>query len=204
MARSGRPISAKDASQKLRQGRSPPPDRRPLVPPPLVLAGRLRTLRGRQGERAGLASPNLMKILQLISSGGFYGAESVLLNLSVELQRSGHTCIVGVFENSRNANTEVGARAEIAGLAVRRIPCRSRLDWQTVREIQKIIEEDGIDLVHAHGYKADFYALLAARLAEVPVTATCHNWLGESRSMRSYARLDRYLLRFFDGVAAVS
>jgi len=145
-----------------------------------------------------------MKILQLISSGGFYGAESVLLNLSVELQRSGHTCMVGVFENAKNANTEVGARAEIAGLAVRRIPCRSRFDWQTVRQIQKIIEEDGIDLVHAHGYKADFYALLAARLAEVPVTATCHNWLGKSRSMRAYARLDRYLLRFFDGVAAVS
>jgi glycosyltransferase involved in cell wall biosynthesis len=145
-----------------------------------------------------------MKILQLISSGGFYGAESVLLNLSVELQRSGHTCMVGVFENAKNANTEVGARAEIAGLAVRRIPCRSRFDWQTVRQIQKIIEEDGIDLVHAHGYKADFYALLAARLAEVPVTATCHNWLGESWSMRAYARLDRYLLRFFDGVAAVS
>ena len=38
-----------------------------------------------------------MKILQLISSGGFYGAESVLLNLSLELQRTGHTCIVGVF-----------------------------------------------------------------------------------------------------------
>ncbi len=145
-----------------------------------------------------------MKILQLISSGGFYGAESVLLNLSVELQRAGHTCIVGVFENARNVNTQIGDRAETAGLAVRRIPCRGRFDWQAVREIQKIIERDGIDLVHAHGYKADFYALFATRMAEAPVTATCHNWLGESQSMRAYARLDRYLLRFFDGVAAVS
>ena len=145
-----------------------------------------------------------MKILQLISSGGFYGAESVLLNLSVELQRTGHSCVVGVFQNASNANTEVGDHAEIAGLAVQRIPCRSRFDWRTVRRIRAIIERDGIDLVHAHGYKANFYALLAGRVAEVPVTATCHNWLGKSRSMRAYARLDRYLLRFFDGVAAVS
>jgi len=101
-----------------------------------------------------------MKILQLISSGGFYGAESVLLNLSVELQRTGHGCIVGVFQNSRNTNTEVGDRAEIAGLAVRRIPCRARFDWQTIRKIWAIIEGDGIDLAHAHGYKANFYALL--------------------------------------------
>lgn len=145
-----------------------------------------------------------MKILQLISSGGFYGAERVLLNLSVELQHMGHTCIVGVFENARNLNTEIGNRADIAGLAVRRILCRSRFDGQTVREIQKIIEGDGIDLVHAHGYKANFYGLLAARVAAVPVTTTCHNWLGESRSMRTYTWLDRYLLRFFDGIAAVS
>jgi glycosyltransferase involved in cell wall biosynthesis len=145
-----------------------------------------------------------MKILQLISSGGFYGAESVLLNLSVELQRSGHSCIVGVFENARNLITEVGDRAETAGLTVRRIPCRSRFDWQTVRELHRIIEGDAIDLVHAHGYKADFYALLAARMVRVPVTATCHNWLGESRTMLAYGRLDRYLLRFFDGIAAVS
>jgi glycosyltransferase involved in cell wall biosynthesis len=145
-----------------------------------------------------------MKILQLISSGGFYGAESVLLNLSVELECIGHVCIVGVFENAKNPNTQVGDRAETAGLAVRRFPCRRRFDWQAVRAIQKIIERDEIDVVHAHGYKADFYALLAGRLAEVPVTATCHNWLGESLSMRAYGWLDRYLLRFFDGVAAVS
>src|SRR5271165_1851096 len=99
-----------------------------------------------------------MKILQLISSGGFYGAENVLVNLSVELQRIGHSCIVGVFENSKNRNTEVGDRAELVGLTVHRIPCRSRFDWGTVREIRKMIEGDGVDLVHAHGYKADFYA----------------------------------------------
>ena len=73
-----------------------------------------------------------------------------------------------------------------------------------MRQIRRIVEGDGVDLVHAHGYKADFYALLATRMAKAPVTATCHNWLGESGTMRAYARLDRYLLRFFDGIAAVS
>ena len=50
-----------------------------------------------------------MKILQLISSGGFYGAESVLVNLSTELERIGHHCVVGVFENSANRNTDTNA-----------------------------------------------------------------------------------------------
>jgi glycosyltransferase involved in cell wall biosynthesis len=145
-----------------------------------------------------------MKILQLISSGGFYGAESVLLNLSVELQHIGHRCTVGVFENSANRNTEVADRSAARGLRVVRVPCRGQMDWGAVREVRRIIEEEDVDLVHAHGYKADFYALLARRRTTVPAIATCHNWPGRSLSMRAYGWLDRYLLRFFDGVAAVS
>lgn len=145
-----------------------------------------------------------MKILQLISSGGFYGAESVLVNLSVELQRIGHRCLIGIFENSKTRNTEVGERAEALGLRVLRIPCRGQMDWAALRRIRGVIEQEGIELVHAHGYKADFYALLARRGTGVPVAATCHNWLGRTLATRAYGALDRYLLRFFDGIAAVS
>jgi glycosyltransferase involved in cell wall biosynthesis len=145
-----------------------------------------------------------MKILQLISSGGFYGAESVLLNLSVELERLGHQCVAGIFENSANRNTEVGERAKQLGLKVIPVPCRGQMDWAAVGQVRNIVEQEGIEIMHAHGYKADFYALLARRKTGVPVSATCHNWLGRSFSTRLYGSLDRYLLRFFDGIAAVS
>jgi glycosyltransferase involved in cell wall biosynthesis len=145
-----------------------------------------------------------MKILQLISSGGFYGAESVLVNLSVELERLSHQCVVAVFENSANKNTEVGERAKQFGLKVILVPCRGQMDWTAAGRVRNIVEQEGIEITHAHGYKADFYALLARRGTGVPVSATCHNWLGTSFSTRLYGWLDRYLLRFFDGIAAVS
>jgi glycosyltransferase involved in cell wall biosynthesis len=145
-----------------------------------------------------------MRILQLISSGGFYGAESVLVNLSVELTRSGHHCTVGVFENSANKNTEVGDRAQQLGLEVVAIPCRGQVDPNLVERIQNIVEHENIDIIHSHGYKANFYALLTRRKTGVPISATCHNWLGRTLSTRIYGALDRYLLRFFDGIAAVS
>jgi glycosyltransferase involved in cell wall biosynthesis len=145
-----------------------------------------------------------MKILQLISSGGFYGAESVLVNLSTELERIGHHSVVGVFENSANRNTEVADRAAARGLRVVRIACRGQMDWGAVRQVRRAVEAEGIDLVHTHGYKADFYALLSRRRTAIPMLATCHNWPGRSWLMRAYGRLDRYLLRYFDGVAAVS
>lgn len=145
-----------------------------------------------------------MIILQLISSGGFYGAEAMLVSLAVELNRGGHECIVGVFHNETRVNIEVAERAAELGLTVRFIRCRSQFDWRAVREIQAIVERDAIELVHTHGYKADFYGLLGARLAGVPIVATCHNWLDNHRNLRIYARLDRHLLRFFGAIVAVS
>jgi glycosyltransferase involved in cell wall biosynthesis len=145
-----------------------------------------------------------MKILQLISSGGFYGAERVLVNLSVELERMGHPCTVGVFENAASPNMEVAVQSEAAGLKVVRISCRGQVDSRAIGVVRETILKQDAELVHAHGYKADFYAFLARRKAEVPLIATCHNWPGTSPKMRFYGWLDRLVLRSFDGVVAVS
>jgi glycosyltransferase involved in cell wall biosynthesis len=145
-----------------------------------------------------------MRILQLISSGGFYGAESVLLNLANELKRSEHECVLGVFENTQNPNTEVARRAQESGLRTALIPCRGQVDRQAVQAIRSLVQDEKVDLVHTHGYKADMYGYLATRRLGLPLVATCHSWVGQSLSMRLYARLDRVALRHFDCVAAVS
>jgi glycosyltransferase involved in cell wall biosynthesis len=146
-----------------------------------------------------------MRILQLIGSQGIYGAENVLLNLSVELQRQGHSCVVGVFRDSRYPNIEVARRAEELGLATALIPCRGQADWGAVRAIRALVKESATDLIHTHGYKPDLY-VYAAQLENMAaaLVATCHNWPGRSVAMRTYAVLDRLGLRRFDRVAAVS
>jgi glycosyltransferase involved in cell wall biosynthesis len=146
-----------------------------------------------------------MRILQLISSQGLYGAENVLLNLSTELNRQGHSCIVGAFQDSRKPNTEVTTRAQELGLPTAIIPCRGQADWGAVRAIRALVKKNETDLIHTHGYKADLY-VYAAQMKSLPaaLVATCHNWPGRSVAMRSYAMLDRWALRRFDRVAAVS
>lgn len=61
-----------------------------------------------------------MTILQLISSEGYYGAESMLVALARGLSDLGHRSIVGVFRDSRSPHTEVGDEAKRQGLAVDR------------------------------------------------------------------------------------
>lgn len=83
---------------------------------------------------------------------------------------------LGVFFNLHTPNTEVAHYAEQLGFSVELIPCRGKLDRITVRTLRAYIQEHGIDLLHAHGYKADFYGYLASRNTATPIISTCHLW----------------------------
>lgn len=145
-----------------------------------------------------------MRVLQLISSAGHYGAENMLVNLARAVERLGCRSIVGVFENDHRPNMQVAERARQLGLAVELIPCRGRADLRTMRILRGFIRTKSIDLVHAHGYKADLYAYTAARGTGVPVLATCHNWPDKTLALRFYEFLDHIVLKRFPRVVAVS
>jgi len=145
-----------------------------------------------------------VKVLQLISSGGYYGAENMLLNLCASQQKSGCENSLMLFYNVHAPNVEFYERARRRGLSVRMVHCQGRADWRAVRQIEECIQEDGIQLLHTHGYKADLYGYVAARRSGKPIVATCHNWVGGTAALGIYNRLDRMALKRFQGLAAVS
>jgi glycosyltransferase involved in cell wall biosynthesis len=145
-----------------------------------------------------------MKILHLASSGGYYGKESVIINLCAALEKMGCSAEVGAFLNSTAPNDEVVTRAHRQHLPARMFACRGRMDVRTVKTIRDHIRSQQIDLVHTHDYKADLYGYLAARWAGRPVFATCHLWFSTGIQDRLYGGIDRFVLRHFDGVIGVS
>jgi hypothetical protein len=145
-----------------------------------------------------------VKALQLISSGGYYGAENMLLNLCASQEKAGCQNSLLLFYNVHVPNVEFYERARRRGLSVRMVHCKGRADWRAVRQIEEYIREDGIDLVHTHGYKADLYGFLAAWRSRKPVVATCHNWVGGTAALGIYNQMDRMVLKRFDALAAVS
>ena len=145
-----------------------------------------------------------MTILQLISSGGYYGAESMLLALARALPELGCSSIVGVFHDVRARQGELEARATQLGLQVESVPCAGRWDGKTVGRIRQLVEAHGVDVLHTHGYKADVYGYAAAWPNRAKLVATCHNWPSRRPSMRAYAAIDRLALRHFDRVATAS
>jgi glycosyltransferase involved in cell wall biosynthesis len=147
---------------------------------------------------------NELKVLQLISSGGYYGAENMLLNLCASQEKAGCRNSLLLFYNVHTPNVEFYERARRRGISVRMVHCRGRADWRAVRQIEEYIAEDAVDVVHTHGYKADLYGYLAARNAGKPVVATCHNWTGGTAALGIYNYLDRLVLKRFNAIASVS
>lgn len=146
-----------------------------------------------------------MKILQLISSEGKYGAETMLLCLVKSLALLGHENVIGVFRNSHCPHTEVAEAARLEGLKVEIIPCDGKIDRRAVDVIRHCLQIHSIDLVHTHGYKANFYGYLAARGKGVPAVATYHlDWPDRGLALRLYHLFDRLVVRRFGKIAAVS
>ncbi|WP_419805754.1 glycosyltransferase family 4 protein [Terriglobus sp.] len=143
-----------------------------------------------------------MKVLHLISSGGMYGAEAVILNLSHALRAAGDESSIAVFANS---SRQIYDRAVEEGLPAVLVPCSGQLSRATVKAIREVVRDQRIDLLHAHGYKADLYAWAAlGRGGRVPLVSTCHTWYDNDLALRVYGVLDRWVLRGFARVVAVS
>ncbi len=137
-------------------------------------------------------------MLQLISSSGVYGAEKMVVGLCEALGQYDVQATLEVFDNDHARNVDVADYALTFGVPVRLLPCAGRFDPAAVRRLRADIDELGIDLLHAHGYKANLYGYFASR-AKVPVVATNHRF-----DTGPLNRFDRPLLRRFDAVYAVS
>lgn len=146
-----------------------------------------------------------MRVLHLISSSGFFGAERVVAELAMASVRDGRVApVVGIINNRYNPHLEIRDMLAPSGISCVAFPCASRFDLRLLLSLRKYIRRNRVDIVHAHGYKANFYAHLATRLSPAAAVATVHNWIRNDAALRRYALLDKFLLRGFDAVAVVS
>jgi glycosyltransferase involved in cell wall biosynthesis len=145
-----------------------------------------------------------MRVLHIISSGGMYGAEAVILNMSRILNEGPHRSTLGVFLNSSNPNLQLHESASREGIESHLIPCTGRLDRTAIRRIRELAVQANADVIHAHGYKADLYVYFALRGSSLPLVSTCHTWYNHDPKDRFFGVVDRFVLRSYGNIVAVS
>jgi glycosyltransferase involved in cell wall biosynthesis len=73
-----------------------------------------------------------------------------------------------------------------------------------IASIRELATRTNADVVHAHGYKADIYGYFALRGSGVPLVSTCHTWYDNNLLTSLYGAADRFVLRKYARVVAVS
>jgi glycosyltransferase involved in cell wall biosynthesis len=155
-----------------------------------------------------------MRVLHVISSAGYYGAEAMVVNLCHGLKALGVSSALAVFENRHLPNLEVAEVAQQQGIEVLGLSCNGRADLRAVGTLAGLAREWRADVIHAHGYKAQVYASLSAQLFRLPLVATCHGYQARSSNggrsstadlrQRIYGALNGMMLRGYVRVAATS
>jgi len=143
-----------------------------------------------------------VKVLHLISSGGLFGAERVVLNLATKTD--GITTFIGAIHNHHNPHLEIIDEARNLGLNTVVFESKGRLDFKTIHRVQKFIRDYKIDILHTHNYKSDIIGFLAAKTTGIQWVATNHLWHSRDEKMRFYEGIDAFLLKFAHKVIGVS
>ena len=113
-----------------------------------------------------------MKILQVIPSFCFGGAETMCENLTYALTALGHqVCVVSLY----NEHTPISQRMEKAGIRFYYLDKKLGLDISMVPKLVKIMKDEKPDVVHTH-LDVIKYAVAAAKLAGIKKCVhTVHN-----------------------------
>lgn len=143
-----------------------------------------------------------IRVLHLVSSGGLFGAERVILNLARRTKDA--LCYVGAVHNVHNPHLEVIDEAKSMGLPTAVFESRGQLDLGTVFRIKKFIVDAQIDIIHTHNYKSDLLGFWASRLVGIKWVGTNHVWHSTDGKLKFYETLDAFFLKFADKVTAVS
>lgn len=148
-----------------------------------------------------------MRILHLIDSGGLYGAETALLNLACEQRRAGHQVTIGCITLRSEPEKPIERAARARGLSARRVEMSGGISLDGFVVLPHTISALDPEVVHAHGYKAIILVGFCARRG-CPATcvATAHGYTAVRRASKRFMFevLDRYSMKYLDGVAAVS
>ncbi|RYY51215.1 MAG: glycosyltransferase family 1 protein [Chitinophagaceae bacterium] len=117
------------------------------------------------------ASSNKIRVLECIRQGQIGGGESHLLSLVENLDRNLFDPIVLSFTDGPMID-----RLKALKIPVHIIPSNKPFDFKVWNKVKQLVQEQKIDLIHAHGTRANSNVFRAARSLKRPLVYTIHGW----------------------------
>jgi L-malate glycosyltransferase len=151
----------------------------------------------------------IFRIGLLFTSVEFGGLEQVVMGLLDHTNREKYCPVPIIFTAcGRNDNTVVSHLEKTGNPYLQIIVNSNRVKYLNpflnIKQAYRLVKTHRFDLIHSHGYRADVIGWVVARALNLPIIATCHGFITNDRKLTFYNTIDRFILRHFDRVIAVS
>ncbi len=146
-----------------------------------------------------------IRVLQLGSPTGLYGAERWILALIKHLDPARVHTLVGVIKDDPALEAPLLDEARQRGFDTVVIEALGRFNWAAVTGLREAIRKHQVQILHTHGYKQDLLGWLATRGTSCRLLATPHGWSKEPDfKLWCYETLNRLVFLGTDKVAPLS
>lgn len=108
-------------------------------------------------------------ILYLSTSSGPGGAERVINNLTASLNPERFRAILCLFRPGW-----LQERSESCGIRTFILPTHGMTDWRWALRFRQLLDEEHVDLIHAHEFDANVQGAFVAAISGIPLVATVH------------------------------
>src|SRR5215831_11294610 len=112
-----------------------------------------------------------IRVLETIRQGKIGGGESHLLDLVENLDKSIFEPVVLSFTDGPMIN-----RLQSMGIPTHIIHTERPFDFTKWGKVKQFLQDEKIELVHAHGTRANSNVIWASRKLGLPVVYTIHGW----------------------------
>jgi glycosyltransferase involved in cell wall biosynthesis len=146
-----------------------------------------------------------IRVLQLGSPTGLYGAERWILALVRHLDPAEVESIISVIQDDPALAAPLCQEAQALGFRTHVFNAYGRFNWSAVSQLRQFILKNDVQILHTHGYKTDIIGLLAVWSTSCKIVSTPHGWSVHAGTMlKIYEAIDRAIFPFFDVVAPLS
>lgn len=146
-----------------------------------------------------------IRVLQLGSPTGLYGAERWILALIKHLDPQRIESWVGVIKDDPDLAAPLCQEAEQLGFKTKIFEAYGKANFSAIAQLKQFIKKHKIDILHTHFYKTDIIGLLATRGTACKIISTPHGWSKKMDfKLWCYEKIDRLTFTLLDAVAPLS
>jgi glycosyltransferase involved in cell wall biosynthesis len=146
---------------------------------------------------------NVLQCRSTYTTGG--GPDKTVLLIGEKANPERFNIILMYMRGANDTEFQITKWAKEKGLIIHEVLEHKKLDFDNLRQINRLIREYQIDIYHARDYKTCFIGYLLSKIhPRMKLVFTAHGWIIDSTKQKFYTRLNLFSLKRYHRSIAVS